>query len=135
MKNSVILMLFVFLTLGGNLNAQQGKHSKMDKGEMLEKMKERLSLSDQQVTQIKAIDAKYKSQEQDLKSQMQKVKEEHKAVRTQKKNEIDQVLTAEQRNKIKEWKNTSKKGKKSFKKDGRIDKQGKINRKMELKTQ
>ena len=66
---------------------------------------------------------------------MQKIKGEHKAVRTQKKNEIDQVLTAEQRNKIKEWKNTSKKGKKSFKKDGRIDKQGKINRKMELKTQ
>lgn len=123
MKNSVILSLFVIFMLGGTLDAQQkGKRAKMNKSEMMEKMKERLSLTDQQVSQIQAIDAKYKSQEEDLKSRMKKVREEYKEVRKQKKNEIDQILTEEQRKKISEWKDKSKKDKKIHKKvDSRLD--------------
>lgn len=111
MKNSVLLMLLVFLTLGGNMTAQQrGLEANRDKGEMLDKMKEKLSLTDQQVSQIKAIDSKYSNQEQDFRNKMTKLREEHQALRDQKKSEIDKILSTEQRQKITEWRKEGRRG-------------------------
>ena len=126
MRNSVLLVLLVFITLGGKLNAQQfGSEAKRDKTEMLEKMKERLSLSDQQVTQIKAIDAKYLKQQQESKDKMTKLREEHQALRDQKKAEIDQVLTADQRQKMTDWRNDNRQGRNKDSRKGDNKKNGK----------
>ncbi|MDG4945574.1 Spy/CpxP family protein refolding chaperone [Weeksellaceae bacterium KMM 9713] len=110
MKKSLILLLLVFFTLGGIMNAQHrdGEHKK-DKGEMLERMKEKLGLTDQQVSKIKAIDAKYQSQEDALKAKAKTLREEHKALRSKKREEIDQILTAEQKEKVKSMKKNRKK--------------------------
>lgn len=110
MKKSLILLLLVLFTLGGIMNAQHrgGEHTK-DKGEMLERMKEKLGLTDQQVSKIKAIDAKYQSQEDALKAKAKTLREEHKALRSKKREEIDQILTAEQKEKVKSMKKNTKK--------------------------
>lgn len=87
------------------MNAQHrdGDHKK-EKGEMLEKMKEKLGLSDQQVSKIKAIDAKYQSQEDALKAKAKTLRDQHKELRAKKRKEIDQILTAEQKEKVKSMK-------------------------------
>lgn len=105
MKNSLILLVLVLFTLGGIMTAQHrdGGHKK-EKGEMLEKMKEKLGLSDQQVSKIKAIDAKYQSQEDALKAKAKTLRDQHKELRAKKREEIDQILTAEQKEKVKSMK-------------------------------
>ena len=103
MKKLIFIAVLGIFSFGHQLDAQQMK-GRPEKGEMLERMQEKLQLTDNQVAQIKAIDAKYESREANLKAQMTKLKEEHKALRAEKKAEIDKVLTAEQREKINAWK-------------------------------
>lgn len=111
MKKVIFIAVLGFFTLNQQVNAQEIK-AKPNKTEMLAKMQEKLSLSDAQVTQIKGINDKYESREADVKARMQKIKEEHKAIRNEKKAEMDKVLTAEQREKIKAWKEERKDKKK-----------------------
>lgn len=128
MKNYAILLLLVFFTLGGTLNAQQREMKPgLDKSAMMDRMKEKLSLTDQQVLKIKAIDAKYQNQEQELKAKMKYLKQEYTALRNKKKAEIDVVFTPEQRTKIKDWKKNARKDKSRQKskkgyKDGQMNK-------------
>lgn len=103
MKKLFLIAFIGLFTLNQTATAQEHR-GKPDKGEMLERMKEKLNLSDAQVKQIQAIDAKYEGRESDLKSQMQALKQQHRALRDEKRAEIDKVLTAEQRDKIKTWK-------------------------------
>lgn len=107
MKNLFFTLLIGIIGLNFQANAQEMR-GKPAKGEMLQKMQEKLSLTDSQVAQIKAIDEKYENREEDLRSRMQKIKEEHQALKSEKKAEVDKVLTAEQREKIKAWKEERK---------------------------
>ena len=118
-KNVILILLFVF-SFASMANAQnKGDYPKKDKGAMLDKMKEKLSLTDQQVSQIKAIDAKYENEEEALEAKMKSAKDEYRALREKKKAEINKVLTTEQQAKIQEWKkeHKDKRGKHKMQKD------------------
>ncbi|MDO5655597.1 MAG: hypothetical protein Q4G27_05605 [Flavobacteriaceae bacterium] len=107
MKNILFIAIIGIFSLSSSVQAQQVK-GKKDKVEMLEKMKEKLQLSDNQISQIKAIDAKYEGRETEIVKKMSEIKEEHNALKTEKKAEIDKILTNEQREKIKIWREEHK---------------------------
>lgn len=89
---------------------------RISKGQMLEKMTKRLDLSAEQVKQIKGIDEKYKKEEEQMRKESETLRERRKALREKKKEEIDQVLTEEQKAKVKEMR--EKRGKKKGGKRG-----------------
>lgn len=112
MKKSFLYVLLLVFSFGTSLMAQEYHHGhKKDKGEMIEMMKKKLDLTDQQVNEIKAIAAKYKDQEEALKSKMKSLHGEFKKLREQKKSEIDKVFNAEQKAKIQKMKAERKKRK------------------------
>jgi Spy/CpxP family protein refolding chaperone len=81
----------------------RSKDQQLHAGKQAEKMKTELSLDDTQYASIKSIDEKYASQHRMLWKDSTLAREEkavkHKALRTNQKNEIDAVLTPEQKTK------------------------------------
>lgn len=90
---------------------RRGGKGKRDgkRGDRLEKMTETLGLSDTQVTQMKAIHEKYRSQKEALREKNEgndrsAIKEEMKAIREAQRSEMKAVLTTEQLAKFEEMK-------------------------------
>lgn len=106
----VILAGVVAVMFGANLNAQEMRRLKdrPDKQERLLKMQERLELSDAQVVKIKALDTQFLEEEKALEAKRKALHKEHEALRARKEAELEQILSPEQLEKMKNWKHKRK---------------------------
>lgn len=108
-KRIQTLAVIAFVLLGfTQVNAQRGmkelseEQVKEMKENRLKRMADHLKLSENQIAQIRSIDAQYINQEKAIHDEMKALREANKPKREAMKEEIEAVLTPEQRKKAEE---------------------------------
>ncbi|MEO8471629.1 MAG: hypothetical protein ABI477_05525 [Chryseolinea sp.] len=97
------LILIAAMMMSTIIYAQHGHDHDKKREDVSEKMKKELSLNDAQVQSIKSIETKYHDKQISLRKDSSKSKDEKmksmKSLRMEKSNEVNAVLTAEQKSK------------------------------------
>lgn len=116
MRTIVLTLTALMMTLSiafAQAPAEDGHgHGKHDKGQMIEKLKADLNLSDEQVEQLTALHEKHKAERQEFKEENQEYKEKRKALQDKHMAEMKEILTEEQYNKLLELKAEHRKNRK-----------------------
>ncbi len=92
-------------------------HPKMSKEKMIEHLTKTLDLSESQVASIKEIDASFEHEESKIDGQLKALKEKKREIMQRKKEEIDKVLTTDQKAKLQEMKKDRREKRKERRKD------------------
>lgn len=119
MKKYAFLLLLT-CAFAGSTFAQDDRSEEME-GKRIEKMTTELGLTAEQQTQIKAIDAKFKPENERLRAQEKALREQRKELRKQQEEAMMQVLTPEQKAKWEAKKAEKREDRKEDRKEERHD--------------